>query len=105
MPVCVFVVGVAFGTEKYVNVTMINMVVVTVGVMIASYGEINFHPLGVALQVAVSASPTCPPALDKLRLRGRGAECNCGGCSCRRLPRSLRGSRWCRFCCSARASK
>lgn len=53
MPVCVFVVGVAFGTENYVNVTMINMLVVTVGVMIASYGEINFHPLGVALQVAV----------------------------------------------------
>jgi len=55
MPVCVFVVGVAFGTEKYVNVTMINMLVVTVGVMIASYGEINFHPLGVALQVGVFA--------------------------------------------------
>ena len=39
MPVAVFVVGCAFGTEKYNNGTFVNMLIVSLGVAIASYGE------------------------------------------------------------------
>ena len=52
MPVAVFGVGCGLGTESYNNNTMLNMVVVTIGVAIASYGEINFVVLGVLLQLA-----------------------------------------------------
>ena len=39
MPVAVFVVGCVFGTEKYSGGTFANMMVVSLGVAIASYGE------------------------------------------------------------------
>ncbi len=38
MPVAVFSVGVIFGTDKYNSKTFANMVLVTIGVAIASYG-------------------------------------------------------------------
>lgn len=40
MPVAVFVVGCAFGTEKYNSGTLINMLIVSLGVAIASYGKL-----------------------------------------------------------------
>lgn len=39
MPVAVFVVGCAFGTEKYNGGTLVNMLIVSLGVAIASFGE------------------------------------------------------------------
>ena len=39
MPVAVFVVGCAFGTEKYSSATFANMLIVSLGVAIASYGK------------------------------------------------------------------
>ena len=39
MPVAVFVVGCAFGTEKYSGGTLVNMLIVSLGVAIASYGR------------------------------------------------------------------
>lgn len=59
MPASVFIVGCAIGTEGFsVNVAA-NMAVVTVGVAIASYGEINFVVIGVLLQlVAIVAEAT-----------------------------------------------
>lgn len=39
MPVAVFVVGCAFGTEKYNGGTLVNMLIVSLGVAIASYGN------------------------------------------------------------------
>ena len=52
MPVAVFGVGCGLGTESYNHGTFMNMVIVTIGVAIASYGEINFVVLGVLLQLA-----------------------------------------------------
>ena len=56
MPVSVFAVGCAFGTESFSVNTLVNMIVVTVGVAIASYGEINLVWVGVALQLLSVAS-------------------------------------------------
>ena len=43
MPVAVFVVGCVFGTEKYSSGTFANMMVVSLGVAIASYGELLYY--------------------------------------------------------------
>lgn len=50
MPCCVFMVGCLLGTEHYGHTYMLNMVVVTVGIIIASHGELNFDLIGVILQ-------------------------------------------------------
>ena len=39
MPVAVFVVGCGFGTEKFSTHTLANMLLISVGVAVASYGE------------------------------------------------------------------
>lgn len=41
MPVAVFIVGCAFGTEKYNGGTLVNMLIVSLGVAIASYGKLS----------------------------------------------------------------
>lgn len=51
MPVAVFVVGCVFGTESFSTHALLNMVVVTAGVAVASYGEINLVWVGVFLQL------------------------------------------------------
>jgi len=45
MPVAVFVVGCAFGTEKYNGGTLVNMLIVSLGVAIASFGETSISRL------------------------------------------------------------
>ena len=49
MPCIVYVVGIAFKVEKYTAKVMTNMVVIAVGVAIASYGELNFNTTGFLL--------------------------------------------------------
>ena len=44
MPATVFLVGCVLATEVYKNHTMIDMLIVTAGVMIASYGELFVLP-------------------------------------------------------------
>eukprot|EP00887_Chlorella_sp_A99_P007875 scaffold20.g7875.t1 len=51
MPVAVFSVGCVFGTERFSWPVMSNMILVTIGVAIASFGEINFNIVGVAFQL------------------------------------------------------
>ena len=51
MPVSVFLTSVAIGTTQYSHATALNMVVVAVGVAIASFGEIDFVLFGVVLQI------------------------------------------------------
>ena len=79
MPVAVFAVGCGMGTETYSADTLINMVVVTTGVAIASYGEINFVVIGVVLQLLSVMTEstrltmvrhgwrTCPPCPIKVQ--------------------------------------
>ena len=51
MPMAVFCVGNLFGTETFSQGRAINMVVVTIGVMIAAFGELNFVLIGFVLQL------------------------------------------------------
>ena len=51
MPVAVFATGCLFGNETFSTNVLANMLVVTAGVAIASYGEINLVWVGVFLQL------------------------------------------------------
>ena len=68
MPVAVFTVGCFFGTESFSVNALCNMVVVTAGVAIASYGEINLVWVGVFLQLLSVATES-----TRLTLVGFGA--------------------------------
>ncbi|KAK3286727.1 hypothetical protein CYMTET_5732 [Cymbomonas tetramitiformis] len=76
MPVSVFLVGTLFGTEQYSNKIMLNMAVVTVGVMIASYGEINFVLTGVLMQLASILFESSRLTLVQILLQRRGMKLN-----------------------------
>ncbi|KAL0381162.1 UNVERIFIED_CONTAM: putative sugar phosphate/phosphate translocator, partial [Sesamum angustifolium] len=51
MPVATFVVAVLWGTDKLRWDVFLNMVLVSVGVVISSYGEIHFNVIGTVYQV------------------------------------------------------
>ena len=76
MPVSVFTVGCAFGMETYNPKTLVNMIVVTIGVIIASYGEINFVVIGVLLQLASVATESTRLMLIQILLQRRGLSLN-----------------------------
>lgn len=76
MPVAVFTVGCGFGTEKYHTGTLINMVVISVGVAIASYGELNFVLIGVVLQLLSIGTESTRLTLVQILLQRRGLKLN-----------------------------
>lgn len=76
MPVSVFTVGCLFGMESYNPRTLVNMVVITIGVVIASYGEINFVVIGVLLQLASVATESTRLMLIQILLQRRGLSLN-----------------------------
>lgn len=76
MPVAVFCVGTSFGTEQFNWPVFSNMLVVSVGVCIASYGEINFIWAGVILQLASIATESSRLTLVQLLLQSRGLKLN-----------------------------
>ena len=76
MPVSVFTVGCLFGMETYSPKTLVNMVIITIGVVIASYGEINFVVIGVLLQLASVATESTRLMLIQILLQRRGLSLN-----------------------------
>lgn len=76
MPVAVFGVGCIFGTEAYSPATLANMLVVSLGVAIASWGEINFVLVGVALQMLSIATESTRLTLVQILLQRRGLKLN-----------------------------
>ena len=70
MPVTVFGVGIFFGTETYKGSTLLNMCVVTLGVVIASMGEINFVVVGVLLQLTSIVLEAMRLTMVQVRLIG-----------------------------------
>lgn len=76
MPVAVFVVGCAFGTEKYNGGTLVNMLIVSLGVAIASLGELNFVVIGVVLQMCSICTESTRLVLVQILLQRRGLKLN-----------------------------
>lgn len=76
MPVAVFTTGCIFGNETFSTNIMANMVVVTAGVAIASYGEINLVWVGVFLQLLSVATESTRLTLVQILLQKRGLSLN-----------------------------
>lgn len=72
MPMAVFCVGNVFGTETYTTGRAINMAVVTVGVMIATFGEMNFVLLGFVFQLTSIAVEATRLTMVQILLQRKG---------------------------------
>lgn len=76
MPVAVFTVGCIFGTDRFRWPTFLNMILIAIGVAIASYGEINFNIVGVMYQLSGIATESVRLVLVQILLQGRGLRLN-----------------------------
>lgn len=76
MPVAVFTVGCGFGTEKFSTSTLMNMLLISAGVAVASYGEINFVIIGVVLQMLSIGTESTRLTLVQILLQRRGLKLN-----------------------------
>ena len=76
MPLLVYFVGAAFGTETLRWGTAANMAVVVAGVVAASYAELKFVLAGVVLQLASNVTEAVRLTLVQILLQRRGIKLN-----------------------------
>jgi hypothetical protein len=76
MPVAVFLVGCVFKTNRFHWPTFMNMILVTIGVAVASYGEVNFNLVGVAFQLSSIVMESVRLVLVQILLQSRGLKLN-----------------------------
>ena len=99
MPVAVFAVGCIFKTEKYNGGTLVNMLIVSLGVAIASYGK---SAPGLLLRSASQQGCCLFPFLTRWSavLQGSSILSQLGSyCRCAQLQLNLRVWCWCKYCC------
>ncbi|KAL4398359.1 hypothetical protein AHAS_Ahas01G0284000 [Arachis hypogaea] len=76
MPVATFVVAIVCGTEKARCDVFLNMVLVSVGVVISSYGEIHFNVVGTFYQVTGIFAEALRLVLTQVLLQKKGLSLN-----------------------------
>jgi hypothetical protein len=76
MPVAVFLAGSAMGTEAFQISKLANMMLIAVGVAVASFGELNFNAYGAALQLGSILAESLRLTLVQLLLQSRGLKLN-----------------------------
>ncbi|XP_061366276.1 probable sugar phosphate/phosphate translocator At3g17430 [Gastrolobium bilobum] len=76
MPVATFLVAVICGTEKLRCDVFLNMLLVSVGVVISSYGEIHFNVLGTVYQVTGIVAEALRLVLTQVLLQKKGLTLN-----------------------------
>ncbi|XP_047330596.1 probable sugar phosphate/phosphate translocator At1g48230 [Impatiens glandulifera] len=76
MPVATFVMAVLCGTDKLRCDVFLNMVLVSVGVVVSSYGEINFNVVGTVYQVAGIFAEALRLVLTQVLLQKKGLSLN-----------------------------
>ncbi|XP_064965720.1 probable sugar phosphate/phosphate translocator At1g48230 [Musa acuminata AAA Group] len=76
MPVATFLMAVTCGTDKLRCDVFLNMVLVSVGVAISSYGEINFNVIGTAYQVTGIFAEALRLVLTQVLLQKKGLNLN-----------------------------
>ena len=76
MPVSVFSFGCLFKTETFKMPVFFNMCMITLGVAIASVGELNFNAFGVMLQLGSLVSESIRLVLVQILLQSRGLKLN-----------------------------
>ena len=76
MPGLVYFVGIVFRTEKYHEMTTLNMFIIAVGVAIAAYGEINFIWIGVIEQFLALIFEATRLCLVQILMKNKGYSMN-----------------------------
>ena len=76
MPVAVYLTGNVFGTETWALPKSINMLVITVGVAIASVGELKFDWVGFSFQMASIVCESTRLTLIQILLQRQGIKMN-----------------------------
>ncbi|GAB4859015.1 hypothetical protein Ancab_010484 [Ancistrocladus abbreviatus] len=76
MPVATFLVAVVCGTDKLRCDVFLNMVLISVGVVISSYGEIHFNILGTMYQVTGIFAESLRLVLTQVLLQKKGLTLN-----------------------------
>lgn len=76
MPVATFVTAVMCGTDKLRCDVFSNMLVVSIGVVISSYGEIHFNIVGTAFQVTGIFAEALRLVLTQVLLQKKGLTLN-----------------------------
>ena len=76
MPVATFLTAVVCGTDKLRCDVFLNMVLVSVGVVISSYGEIHFNVLGTGYQVMGMFGEALRLVLTQVLLQKKGLTLN-----------------------------
>ncbi|XP_078427391.1 putative sugar phosphate/phosphate translocator At3g17430 [Wolffia australiana] len=76
MPVATFIVAVLFGTDHLRCDMFLNMLLISFGVGIASYGEINFSLIGMAYQILGIVAEALKLVLTQILLQRRGLTLN-----------------------------
>eukprot|EP01023_Acetabularia_acetabulum_P021928 TRINITY_DN21673_c0_g1_i1.p1 TRINITY_DN21673_c0_g1~~TRINITY_DN21673_c0_g1_i1.p1 ORF type:complete len:371 (-),score=15.74 TRINITY_DN21673_c0_g1_i1:229-1233(-) len=75
-PVSVYVIGVVFGNESIGISRSINMVIVAVGIAVAVFGEIDFVPIGVIMQLIAIVLESVRLNLLQMLLQSKGIKLN-----------------------------
>ena len=76
MPAAVYAVGCLFSTETFAWKCVANMVIITVGVALASAGEVALVPVGVAMQLGSVLTESTRLALVQILLQRRALKLN-----------------------------
>lgn len=76
VPVATFVTAVMCGTDKLRCDVFLNMLVVSIGVVISSYGEIHFNIVGTAYQVTGIFAEALRLVLTQVLLQKKGLTLN-----------------------------
>lgn len=76
MPVATFLTAVIWGTDKLRCDVFLNMVLVSVGVVVSSYGEVNFNVIGTVYQVAGIFGEALRLVLTQILLQKKGLNLN-----------------------------
>ncbi|KAJ4968474.1 hypothetical protein NE237_015175 [Protea cynaroides] len=76
MPVATFLMAVVCGTDKLRCDVFLNMVLVSVGVVVSSYGEIHFNVIGTAYQVTGIFAEALRLVLTQVLLQKKGLTLN-----------------------------
>lgn len=76
MPVATFFMVVLCGTDKLRCDVLLNMVLVSVGVVISSYGEIHFNVVGTLYQVTGIVAEALRLVLTQVLLQKKGSTLN-----------------------------
>ena len=76
MPVATFIMAVLCGTDKLRRDLFLNMLLVSVGVVVSSYGEIHFNVIGTLYQVTGIVAEALRLVLTQILLQKKGLTLN-----------------------------